>query len=305
MRRVTVLLLWLLFSLGLVAPLHAQEEVDTLEQLVVDIWPDYDRAAVLVLLTGRLPETTTLPAAVTIPVPQEATIHAVASVSNDNQMFETPYSLEGGQLAFTSPEERFRVEYYVPYEADGLARSFSFDWQSELAVSDLNVSVQQPLAATTMTTEPEADVVGSGNDGLQYHDFAVQSLPANEPFSIGVDYTLSSEQLTAPAAAAAPTPATTTGAAPETETGLTVNWPLFLGGSGLLLIVLALAWYLWGQRASSARPPRKPAVRRSPAPAASRRAANPTGGARFCHNCGAEAQPEDRFCRACGTELRR
>lgn len=305
MKRVPVLLLLLLFTLGVAGRLQAQEEVDTLEQLVVDIWPDYDRPAVLVLLTGRLPAATTLPVTVTIPVPQEATIHAVASVSGDNQMFETPYSLEEGQLQFTAPEQRFRVEYYAPYEADGLERSFTFDWQSDLTVTDLNVSIQRPLAATTMTTEPEADVIGAGNDGLQYHDFVVQPLEAGEPFSIEVGYTLSSAQLSAPATAATAAPAPAAETAPETTTGLTMNWPLFLGGSGLLVIVLALVWYVWGQRAPSARPPRKPAVRRPSAPAPSRRAARPTGQARFCHNCGAEAQPEDRFCRACGTVLKR
>src|SRR5690606_32387587 len=65
-KRAIVLLL--LLSLGLAGPVQAQEEVERLEQLVVDIWPDYDRAAVLILLTGRLPAATSLPAMVTIPV---------------------------------------------------------------------------------------------------------------------------------------------------------------------------------------------------------------------------------------------
>ena len=300
MKRAIVLLL--LLSLGLAGPVQAQEEVERLEQLVVDIWPDYDRAAMLILLTGRLPAATSLPATVTIPVPEGATIHAVASVSGDNQMFETTYSLDAGQLQLSTADQRFRVEYYVPYEADGLARSFTFSWQSELTVDDLNVSVQQPRAATTMTTDPEADVVGSANDGLQYHDFVKQPLPAGEPFAVGVTYTLSSEQLTAPAAEA---PAPAPDAPADTPAGRTMNWPLFLGGAGVLLIVLALVWTIWGQRSVSARPPRKPAVRRPSTPVSSRRAAPPAGGARFCHNCGAEAQPDDRFCRACGTALKR
>ena len=169
MKRAIVLLL--LLSLGLAGPVQAQEEVERLEQLVVDIWPDYDRAAVLILLTGNAGRHL-LPAMVTIPVPEGATIHAVASVTSDNQMFETDYSLDAGQLQLSTADQRFRVEYYAPYEADGLARSFTFSWQSELTVDDLNVSIQQPRAATTMTTDPEADVVGSANDGLQYHDLS-------------------------------------------------------------------------------------------------------------------------------------
>ncbi len=300
MRRAIVLLL-LLFSPGLAGPLQAQEEVERLEQLVVDIWPDYDRAAVLILLTGRLPASAALPATVTIPVPQGATIHAVAAVASDNQMFETTYALEAGQLRLTATDQRFRVEYYVPYEADGLARSFSYNWQSPMTVDDLNVSIQRPRAATTMTTSPAAEAIGTANDGLQYHDFVMQPLPAGEPFAVAVNYTLGSEQLTAPASA----PVSAQDDPAEAATGRTMNWPLFLGGSGVLFIVLALFWYVWGQRPGSGRPPRKPAVRRSSAPPASRRAARPAAVARFCHNCGAEAQPEDRFCRACGTVLKR
>jgi hypothetical protein len=156
-----------------------------------------------------------------------------------------------------------------------------------------------------MTTVPEADVTGEADDGLQYHDFVVQPLPANEPFSIDVSYTLSSEQLTAPGAAVATAPEPVAETAAETTAEQTMNWPLFLGGSGVLIILLALIWYVWGQRSSAARPPRKPTVRRASTPAAPRRAPSPAGGARFCHNCGAEAQPEDRFCRACGAELKR
>jgi hypothetical protein len=297
-------LLLLLSGWSIAAPVQAQAEVERLEQLVVDIWPDYDRRDVLVLLTGRLPAEAALPAELAIPIPEGATIHAVASVSTGNQMFETPYTLEEGQLRFTTPEQRFRVEYYMPYEADGLARSFVFEWQSPLAIDDLNVSVQQPLAATTLTTEPAAEVVGEGNDGLTYHDL-VQPLPAGETFRLEVDYTLSNEQLTAPPATAAPSPGTADEAEAEAAPGVTMNWPLFLGGAGILIILLALVWQLFGRRANTARPPRKPAVHRPAAPARRASASRQSGPARFCHNCGAAAQPEDRFCRSCGTELKR
>jgi hypothetical protein len=32
--------------------------------------------------------------------------------------------------------------------------------------------------------------------------------------------------------------------------GLTMNWPLFLGGAGVLFITLALIWHFWGNRAA-------------------------------------------------------
>lgn len=299
MKSKLVMLLVLLVISATAVPLWAQQTVDRLEQLVVDIWPDFDQPEALVLLTGRLPAGAALPVELAIPVPEGATLHAVAVISSDNQMFEIPYTYENGQVLFSAPEQRFRVEYYLPYDAEGLARSFTFSYQSPLAIDDVNVSIQQPAAATSMTINPPAEVVGQATDGLTYHDF-VSSLAANQSFSLEISYEMSSERLTASATAAAPAPAA--GLAEEEAAGLTMNWPLFLGGAGLLFITLALIWHFWGNRAAAGPPP-KPAVRRA-APSA-KGSSRETDRARFCHNCGAQTSADDRFCRECGTELRR
>ncbi|MBP8950216.1 MAG: hypothetical protein KBG73_15340, partial [Candidatus Promineofilum sp.] len=74
MRYLSLLLLFLFAAL----PVAAQTEVTQLDSLTVELWPDYDRPAMLVILTGTLPASATLPAAVTIPLPAGAEINAVA-----------------------------------------------------------------------------------------------------------------------------------------------------------------------------------------------------------------------------------
>ncbi len=43
---------------------QAQNEISAIDSLAIELWPDYDRSSVLVLLTGLLPADTRFPACV-------------------------------------------------------------------------------------------------------------------------------------------------------------------------------------------------------------------------------------------------
>ena len=60
--------------------LSAQQPATVLEFLEVELWPDFDQPALLVLLSGALPADAPLPATITIPLPEAATINAVARI---------------------------------------------------------------------------------------------------------------------------------------------------------------------------------------------------------------------------------
>jgi len=110
---------FLLFLLAMILPAagYAQGRATTIDTLVVDLWPDYDRASVLVLLTGTLSADTKLPATVIFPVPATAQLNAVARIdSSDGVMKDDILSGPApGGFRFTTPDLRFRVEYYLPY----------------------------------------------------------------------------------------------------------------------------------------------------------------------------------------------
>jgi hypothetical protein len=277
--------------------LASQQPEATLERLTVDLWPDYDRPSVLVLLTGSISADATLPVDVTLPLPSDAMLNAVARISNDNQMIDD-ISFERGDdtLTLTTPDRRFRVEYYMPYEAEGLQRTFSYVWSGGPAVSQLDIGVQQPQAATSIDVQPAPEAVIEGNDGLQYHNLAIRQLQPAEPFSVEVNYTLTSEQLTAPGAAPASTSNATAPVDDEAGSFLdSIDWPIILSVAGGVLLLLAVGWQVFGARLSARSAPRKPRPLR----------AMRQQQAQFCHQCGARAQEGDRFCRECGTELRR
>lgn len=303
------------FSLLSTAVLQAQSNATTIERLSVDIWPDYDRPAVLVLLTGTLPEDSQSPATVTIPIPDNATINAVARVGPDGSMFDdidydqrTP-----GQLTLTTSDNRFRVEYYVPYSADGSERSFTFDWQAQVNVDEVITSIQQPVAAVNVAVNPVAENVTTGQDGLRYHNLAPIAVPSGESYFIDASYSNPGGQLSAdllegessvnPAVPALPLLGSNESTA-QTDSGF--NWQLALAVMAGILVIAVAAWLLVSHQRSSKRV-RKPRPKRQATPMdASKKtsAGGYTSAAKFCHECGQPLEAGDRFCRNCGTAVK-
>src|SRR5690606_36738597 len=114
--------------------LQAQSPAETIANLTVDLWPDYDRPGVLVLLTGMLSEDTPLPAILTVPLPAGATLNAVARISSENVMVDDiDYTVTESGVALITPDRRFRIEYYAPYETVGGERRYHFTWEADVA----------------------------------------------------------------------------------------------------------------------------------------------------------------------------
>lgn len=299
----------------LLAPIHlaaAQSDVTRLSDLAVELWPDYDRPAMLVLLTATLPEGTTLPATLAIPLPDGAEVHAVASFNETGAlMSDVDYTIEGGRLSLTTPSNRFRVEYYAPYNVDGNDHSYTFNWISGLAVDQASVVVQQPLAATDMRLTPAAASAVDRSDGLRYHTLASRAIDPGEPFTVEVAYTVDTPELSAPAQTTPVENETLTPAA-GSATGIGFDPIWLLAGAGALALAGG-AWYVGHRQGRAATRSRKPQPSRpekkglvaGKPPASKSTPAKPAAGAgRYCHNCGRQAQAGDTFCRNCGEQLK-
>lgn len=301
MKRAFLLLILLVFFPTTLA--QAQTAV-TLESLEVELWPDYDQESVLVLLTGTLPASVPLPTTLTIPLPDGADFNVVARITPDNVMSDqgmTP-NVSANEVTFTLAESRFRVEYYQPYLASNTQRSFTFSWQSnDIGVEQLNVTLQQPFAATNVTVVPTPINVSEGRDGLTYHVLPGQAVAAGETYNVEVGYTMSVPTLTADLLASSEAgneelPILT--ATPVEDGG--VGWQIWLLGLGSLILVAVAVWYFIGssKRQASSRRPAKPKPQRV-AKQTARQAA-----ARFCHQCGQAVTAGDKFCRNCGTAVK-
>jgi hypothetical protein len=291
MKRISFFLS-VFFALMPIAWGHAQDAVTAIDSLDIDLWPDYDRASVLVLLTGTLPSGAQLPATLTVPLPETAQVNAVARIdSRDGKMYEALWVPGPGALMLTIPDLRFRLEYYLPYKVNGDRRSFDYTWLADLAVEKLRLRVQKPTAAGSFQTEPAAGHVDRGKDGFDYHIFPERAVPAGRPFKVRVDYTTISGQLSAEGSPAPSAGVQIPAKRSPSTGGSGMNWPILAIFVGVLIIVIAFVWQIAVHRAESRSRDSLPKTAKKK----SRR--------KFCDDCGHPVNEEDKFCSRCGTDL--
>jgi hypothetical protein len=298
----TKLILILIFILILPTNLLAQANEPTdIQSLAIDLWPDFDQPSVLVLITGTVPANTPLPVTISIPLPANATVNAVARINAENAMIDdlNP-EIGASMLTFSTPDPRFRVEYYIPYTAANNERSFTFTWLADVAVEQFELSVQQPSGAASLNVLPSANSVITGQqDGLTYHVLPVTTVLAGQPYEATVSYTMAIPQLTTELAQ--PAASNTTAVSPPSSTPQSAtNWPLILGIVGGVFVVAALAWQFAGTSRKPTRP-QKPAPRK---PVTTQPRPQPKTNPRFCYECGQALHTNDKFCRECGTAVK-
>ena len=272
----------------------AQNPVSVIDSLDIEIWPDYDRASVLVLLTGALPGDTRFPASVTLPFPKAAQLNAVARIDGKDGIMKDDIVSSinsAGLLTFITPDLRFRVEYYLPYAVAKSQRSFDYTWLADVTVNNLQLRVQRPTSASTLNIEPAAANVERGGDGFDYHIFPARAVPAGKPFALHVDYKMITSQLSATSLPRKNINIQTSAIPATSRTGYGIDWALAAIVAGGLIFIVALIWQITSRRAApNIRKPIDSRVERQ-------------SQAKFCRNCGEPIDEGDRFCSGCGSEL--
>ena len=272
-----------------------QTAAETLDELQIDLWPEYDRPDVLVMYKFRRGAAGNPDALVPLPIPASVgEPHAVAWRDAKGALFVAEFTrvVEGSRamvsMRLGSPEGQ--LEFYAPLEREGDRRAYRFQWPGGISVKALSIRIQRPLGARDLNVQPEPSREWQGEDGLAY---ALVELGPQEPEStptVEVSYVKDSPTLSA-GEAAPPPAATASPPAPSNDVSIP-NWAVALGG---LFVALAGGALLW----SSRRPSSRLAERENESEP--RKASR--GTAIFCHHCGAKAELDHSFCMACGTKL--
>jgi hypothetical protein len=267
-----------------------------LASLSIEIWPEYDRPAALVILRGVVAEDVKMPAAISLRLPAAAGGAAAVAYSASaegnllNLKNEQVKSGDYVTVKFEVPERFFHVEFYEPMSIADSNRSFRYTWPGDIAVERATVVVQEPAAALGLVTDPNFTQTSTGAEGLNYRIGDLGALEAGKAVPITIRYTKSDARPTVDikglrtAQAAPPSSApSATATAPLPAPSNLPNWMVPVGGFAAFGIIVALIVALLWRRQSAA-----------PAPAAA---------AGFCKKCGAPLDAGSLFCGKCGTKV--
>ncbi len=291
------LFLPLLFALliTITFPSSAQAEI-ALDTVSVQLWPEFDQPAMLVVYDFTLPEGASLPLDVTLRIPTDATLIAVAYAPAGNLLnapYQEPYEEGGWQLVTLTVDTvaPYHLEYYAPLTRVELQRDYVYLWAGDYAVNTFNVSVKVPVDTTEFTTDPQMKDATPEGSAQTYLEWGTSNLGADQQLPIRLTYTKTSDRLSV---SDQPLETGTVDESTQGRVSLSNYLPYILGGLGVFLIVGG-GIYFWQSSKGKPRP-----RRRHTSHAVDDESENV-----YCHQCGKRAQAGDRFCRTCGTRMRK
>jgi hypothetical protein len=307
---------WVMLLLTFLFPLAVQAQTPPqIDDLSVEVWPEFDRPETLIIYRAALSSNTSLPADVTFQLPGYIeNMHAVA-VEQNGGLVDVPTDVidmrrEGDDLflTFTTPSANIQFEYYDPtiLSKDGDTRELAYVFAAPYNIETAVIQVQQPTQATNFSVTPAASNSYVGRDGLNYHNIALSGLASGDDVEVAAGYSRSTDELSVEQITLnAPPPAQAEVVVPTATPASTqsINWGYVMIGGGVVLLLAAGGYWWWSQRHSNQEPQRRPARstrrRKGNAP---RQTDVPAGG--YCYRCGAGLRSDAQFCHKCGAERR-
>ena len=277
----------------------AQNKV-AIQSIDVSLWPEYDKAEMLVIDHVMLSDNTAFPVQVDFLLPADAVLHTVAvGVSSDkvtDQGVEKTMAKDGEWLkvSITATGPAIQIEYYDPdLKKDGDQRSYSYRWLSDYAVADFVAVFQEPFDAKEFKSSLSLQDDGvHPNDNMQYYYSDVGAVPAGKELTFDVSYQKPTDTLSVSHLDVQPV-----GVNENTSGRVSLDnyLPYIIGGLGVILILGGLVYYWQSGRSGSKKSRRRPRVRADH---------EETQSDVYCAQCGTRARGGDRFCRTCGSRIR-
>jgi len=277
----------------------------------VDLWPEYDRPSMLVILRAQVASDVDLSRGVNIIFRIPAAVgepNAVATRQSGGLLKDTPYEREvDGMWAYitiqTSAPE-IQVEFYDILEKQDSKRIYEYAWIGEHDADTILIQVQKPLGASQMRVEPAIGEFQLGSDGFEYYNLDIGVTEAGKPITVHIEYNKGDDALSVESLQQVQPSVPSSSNIQENEEADSMSFlPWIMAGASLVLIAI-VAFSYWSTKRKSQF--RKPVRGKQYTSSHSQKAKINTqeGKKAFCHNCGQAAKSGDKFCRGCGTKLR-
>jgi hypothetical protein len=305
----------LILSLFLTASSPAQTtnlylQVNNME---IDIWPEYDQPSTLVIYRISFASLMSFPARVSFKIPASAgDPYSVAMKDLDGLLYDLEYTVipdgSWNRIEFVTSTPDVQIEFYDPYSlGPNETHTYSFHWVSDYPIGSMKIVVQQPKYASHLMIQPD---LGAGvvniDDNLTYFTALVGSVNLGESINISLSYNIVSNQLSA---STLPVRAATSLSQKnnlwqmlsELLTPIWENHSLLTAGLFLFagILFLALGWLLSTRNKN----PRLSLTGEEETKSVKEVEENESDIEVYCHVCGKRARPSDVFCRACGSKL--
>ena len=318
-RKVLIGLCWLCFwlilsSAGLTA---AQSSTPEIAQVLVELWPEYDRPEVLVLYQVRLTPETPLPTEVTFRLPPYITEMHVVAVEENGQLFEAPpeiFSLrqdaDAAWLTLSISTPNFQFEYYDPLilSQQAQTRTLDFTFAAPYDVDLAIFQIQEPAASQNFVLNPAAQNSFIGNDGLKYSSVERLEMAVGDMASLAATYQRDTTALSVQLLADAPVVTQSPGVEQPVEALATSdnrNFGYLLIVIGAVLFLGAIGSWWWSKKRAV---PQQHLVgqktNRRRVRTGRQKIKRDTSPATYCYRCGTQFRGEASFCHACGTQRR-
>ena len=266
-----------------------------LASLQIEIWPEYDRPATLVILKGEIAKDVVLPAPVSVRIsalsggPAAVASSSTANGGLVNAQYEREDAGDHILLKFQAPARYFHVEFYDPLVTRAPERSYTYVWPGDFAADRVDLTVQEPATSSNLAVQPKLDASTVGSDGLRYRSGQLSALASGKELPIKISYTKTdsrtSTQIIPPKVPETTSPSSDLSLAAGTSAGGESSvWAMIAGVALPLILGVGAAIILWRRR--------------------ERASLAHSSSIRYCAKCGAKAAATDRFCAKCGATLK-
>ena len=272
-------------------------------RLQLSIWPEYDDPRVLLIMRGELASGVAYPTHVTLPIPKGAELIGAGMISELGELLLHPHRVIPGDasdtLEITLPSPRFFAElYYDPFETSGDTKRFSYTFTAPYPITQFDVDVQKPYAASEFVTEPPAMAQETEGRDTTYHRFTYRDVAAGQPTAFAVSYVKTDPQPSVPKADGTPDGSP---AARGPQDRMLIYFGILAGVTAAYVLATLLLAVYRRRRAATAPPEVQPLPLTTPSlppPVA------PAAVANFCSQCGHALDADYAFCPGCGHAVR-